>query len=160
MKNFNLIILIFLVSACKNENTPVAEDPDSGSTFENFDWLLGNWQRSNEKEDRETVEIWNKKNANEYKGLGFTLQNKDTIWKEEIRLIKSDSSWNFEATGEGETNSTIFKLSRIDNERFIAENEENEFPKVIEYYKNGNNLHALIAGGGREILFEFENIRK
>lgn len=125
---------------------------------EDFDWLLGNWQRINEQEGRQTFESWQKINDAEYEGLGFTLQNGDTIWQENIRLIKSDSGWNFEAIGKAETNPTIFRLTKIEKESFFSENELNEFPKKIHYYKSEDNLNATISGGGEEVLFEFKKV--
>lgn len=125
---------------------------------EDFDWLLGNWQRINEQEGRQTFENWQKINDAEYEGLGFTLQNDDTIWQENIKLIKSDSGWNFEAIGKGETNPTIFRLTRKEKESFVSENELNEFPKKIHYYKSKDNLNATISGGGEEVLFEFKKV--
>lgn len=144
MKQLLFLLLLPLLISCNQ-----AED---------FDWLLGNWQRKNEQEGRQTLENWQKKSDSEYIGLGFTLQNGDTIWQERIRLIKSDNGWNFEAIGKGETSPTIFKLTRIEKESFVSENEQNEFPKKIYYYKNKDDLNAIISGGGEEVLFEFKKV--
>ena len=46
---------------------------------ESFDWLVGEWQRTNEKEGRETFEMWNKVTDYEYSGFGVTLQDGDTL---------------------------------------------------------------------------------
>ncbi|NOQ27051.1 MAG: hypothetical protein GQ564_16945 [Bacteroidales bacterium] len=161
MKNKMIIILIialvvFIVS-CKNSPTDKSNSESSALT-ENFDWLLGRWHRINEKDGMETYEIWNKINNTKYVAIGFTLQNSDTIWKENIKLIKSDEDWNFEVIGKGESNPTIFKLTEIDKESFTCENEMNEFPKKIKYFKNENNITAVISGGEMKIPFEFERL--
>ncbi len=38
---------------------------------DNFDWLLGDWQRSNEKAGMETYESWKKISSTEYLGHWF-----------------------------------------------------------------------------------------
>lgn len=161
MKNKMIILLIiamvvFIVSF-KN-NPTVKSNSESSTVTENFDWLLGSWHRINEKDGKETYEIWNKINNTEYIGVGYTLQNSDTIWKENIKLIKSDKDWNFEVSGMGESSPTIFKLTKIDIESFTCENELNEFPKKIKYYKNENKITAVISGGDMKIPFEFERL--
>lgn len=128
------------------------------SAIEKFDWLVGNWERTNEKPDRQTYESWQKINELEYRGIGFTLQQNDTIWKEDIRLIKLKNNWNFEVRGKDDSTPTIFKLVNIEKRKFICENQENEFPKKIEYAKEGDKIRAIISGGEMEIPFEFEQI--
>jgi len=123
-----------------------------------FDWLLGSWERTNEKKDRRTYEYWNKKSNIEYIGLGFTLQNQDTIWREKMRLIKSNEHWNFEVKIEDDTLSTNFKLTDIEDDNFTCKNAVNEFPKKIHYFKAGDKVKAIISGGDMSIPFEFTRI--
>lgn len=125
---------------------------------ENFDWLIGQWVRVNDSEGNTTYEFWEKKSKTEYTGLGFTIQQSDTVWKENIGLQKKDGTWNFEVFGMTDSKPTIFLMSSFENDRFVVENKENEFPKKIEYRLVDNNLHAVISGGGPEILFEFEKM--
>ena len=120
------------------------------------------WQKARKQNNRSVwrncAPLWNKINNTEYLGIGFTLQNNDTIWKENIKLIKSNEDWNFEVAGKGETSPTIFKLTNIDNDSFTCENELNEFPKKIKYFKNENKIIAVISGGEMKVLFEFERL--
>lgn len=124
----------------------------------NFDYLLGNWKRSNEKEGKKTFEHWTKKSNSEYRGNGFTLLDGDTIWQENIVLMLYNGSWEYRVTGKGEEQPTVFWLTSIEKEGFTAENPENEFPKKITYRKPGEKLHATISGDDMEIPFEFEKI--
>lgn len=124
----------------------------------NFSWLLGSWQRVNEKEGRQTYEHWEKDSEDLYLGMGCTLKEGDTIWKENLKLRKSGNNWNFEVKGKGETTPTIFVLTKIEKESFVCENPENEFPKVISYQKSNLGLSAIISGGGNDIAFEFKKI--
>ncbi len=158
MKKILIIAIIILIISCQEKHKNLIEN--SKTSTENFDWLLGNWQRNNEKEGKQTFENWKKKNNSEYLGLGFTLQNNDTIWSENIKLIKSNENWDFEVRGKGESKPTIFKLTKIEKEKFTCENEMNEFPKKIVYFKNGDKIKAIIYGGDMEIPFEFERLIK
>ncbi|WP_224997922.1 DUF6265 family protein [Cesiribacter sp. SM1] len=153
-----LVMWIAFTISCKNEDTSTSTAVNEATlnTSENFDWLVGNWQSINEEEDRKTFETWNMKNDTEYKGFGFTLQNNDTVWQEHVRLVKSETGWNFEVTGKGESKPTVFKLTNVERESFACENQENEFPKKIVYAKAGNKIKAVISGGSMEIPFEFE----
>ncbi|MCU4164954.1 DUF6265 family protein [Carboxylicivirga caseinilyticus] len=145
-----IVILLILSVSCKNRPT---------ESKDNFDWMLGSWIRTNEQENRLTFENWEKHSDSEYTGFGFTLENNDTIWQENIKLIKKDGEWSFDVTGQGESNSTNFKLIRIEEQCFVCENQLNEFPKIIEYSKNGDLLKATISGNNMKVDFDFEEYR-
>lgn len=149
----SLILLLFLTSFSK----PLAEQiPESKQ--EDFSWLLGSWQRINEKEGRQTFERWTKQTKERLIGMGCTLKEGDTIWKENIVLKKVDNNWHFEVTGQGEEQPTVFTLTNISETSFVCENPKNEFPKVISYAKSERGLKAIISGGGPNITFDFIKI--
>lgn len=126
---------------------------------ENFDWLMGQWVRINNSEGQTTYEFWEKKSEVEYAGIGFTMQQSDTIWKEHIYLRAKDGNWHFKVRGMNDVEPTIFQLTSIAEKRFVVENKENEFPKKIEYQLVNHHVRAVISGGGPEILFEFEKLK-
>ncbi|MDW7692631.1 DUF6265 family protein [Flammeovirgaceae bacterium SG7u.111] len=156
MKNLWVFFLVFLVLSCKSDESSTQSAPEQKAQELSFDWLVGDWQRSNEKAGKKTFETWRKKNIETYQGTGFTIQNNDTIWQEQIMLVGADDAWNFEVLGKGDTEPTVFKLTQIEKELFVCENPENEFPKVIKYAKSGDGIKAVISGGGEEVLFLFE----
>lgn len=151
---FLLILLGFFLS-CKNANPSGAFNDQPSIANENFDWLIGNWERTNEEEGKETFENWVKVNQMEYHGFGFTMEHEDTIWQENMKLISRDTNWDFEVTQKGENQPTIFRLKNIEINRFDSENQDNPFPKIISYFRIRNKLHAIISGGGTEIPFDF-----
>jgi len=102
--------------------------------------------------------MWKKKNNSEYYGIGFTLQNNDTIKQEKIKLTKLNNNWILEVKVPEETESITFNLTSIGNKEFICENKEIDFPKKIQYWKNGAKINALVSGDEMEIPFEFERI--
>lgn len=150
-----LIFLIFLTcSSCKKTENLILENTESNKT--QFDWLIGNWIRKNDKDSKQTFENWKKKSSTEYLGVSYTLLNKDTIWKENVKLSKSNNTWLFAVTGKEDKEPIIFKLSKVDNSSFVFENNNNEFPKLIQYKNKGNKFSAIVSGNDMTIPFEFE----
>ena len=82
MKNSFLAVFIscFLLNACQRSSV-------------NFDWLVGNWIRTNGDDLEQTYEQWQKVSSEEYRGLGFTLAENDTVFKEELILQKVEDHW-------------------------------------------------------------------
>lgn len=148
MKKILVIFLLFGLISCNSTET---------SSNNNLDWLLGNWKRTNDKEGQQTFEHWEKVSNNEYVGLGFTLQEKDTVFKENMRLIPIDDVWNLEVTGVNEK-PTYFAFTNQTKNSFVCENPNNEFPKKIEYQFFDKKLKAKVSGGEMEIAFDFEKI--
>lgn len=157
MKNIAAFAMAILMASCNNPGTGHEKD-GALSSLENFDWLVGEWQRTNEKVGRETIEMWRKETDSQYLGFGATIQDGDTVWYEHIKLVESNNLWSFEVTGKGDTTATVFMLTKIEKGKFTSENDQNEFPKKIEYHIMGNTLKALISGGDMEIPFDFKRV--
>ena len=121
-----------------------------------FDWLLGNWKRTNDQAGQQTFEYWQNQSDTLYEGFGYTLQQGDTVWQEHIRLICEGTDWSFRVTGKGAPEPTVFLLTKIDSAGFSCENPRNEFPQQIHYQRKDKKILASIAGNGREVPFEFE----
>ena len=161
MRKITLLALILLIFSCKEKATTVIKKQEV-ETIQNFEWLLGTWQRTNEAEGKQTYENWHKKSATEYVGLGFTIKNKDTLSSEKMQLIKTSNEWNLvvSVVGKGDdTSATTFKMIKKGKESFTCENKEIDFPNTIHYEKNNKNIKALIRGGDMEILFEFKRLK-
>lgn len=137
-----------------------AADEEQINSQQTFDWLIGNWRRTNDQEDKSTYETWQKKSDSEYSCFSYTLQNKDTIWQEKVQLIKSGEGWRYDVRGEGETKPSKFKLTTIEKTGFVCENQLNEFPKFIEYNRKEENLKAKIWSDEMEVFFEFEQVKE
>lgn len=150
MKKSILIIFIGIFGAfisCKNQEPT-------------FDWLVGNWQRINDKPSENTYENWQKIAAEKYEGMGFTLKNGDTIFKENLSLLKKNEKWIFKVEGVHEK-PVLFSVEIIDKNYFKARNEKNPFPKIIAYEFDDEHLKARIADDKDEVLFIFEkNLEK
>jgi hypothetical protein len=153
-----MAVMILLFSSCTENKKSKASKIEVSKTTENFDWLLGNWKRNNEEAGKETFEVWEKTSNSEYIGLGFTMQNGDTIKQEKIKLIKLNGKWDMEVKVPEEAESIIFKMSEFDKNEFTCVNEVLDFPNKIKYWRNGDKINALVSGGDMEIPFEFEKI--
>ena len=160
MKKLFLILGVVMLSLSCNDNAKYKDESkvDSTVTEGSFDWLIGNWERTNEKDGIKTYENWVKNNNSEYIGIGFSLKENDTVSKENIRLIMSSNNWSLEVSIEDDISPTVFKVSELNNNSFTCENFENEFPNKIQYLKVENGIKAVVSGGNLEIIFEFEKI--
>ena len=152
MKNTGLTIIIllslFALTQCQQQQA------------DSFDWLLGKWQRTNETQGRETYEIWEKISPDEYAGIGFTLQNGDTIKQEKIVLKKSDGSWTLIVTPDDVPKTFYFPVIQSDATSFKCENPKLDFPKIIKYWSADNQLHATVWGNKHELSFEFNPVKE
>jgi len=152
-------VLIFSCNQSKKESLKM-EATELTEKSGNFDWLLGEWERLNEEEGKNTYENWDKISNTEYAGIGFTMQNGDTIKQEEIRLIKINEKWDLTVKVPEEIESTSFKMTNYSENEFTCENKEIDFPNKIKYWKNGNKINASVSNSEMEIQFEFKKLNK
>jgi len=111
----------------------------------------------NDRPGRNTFEHWTRISGSEYQGLGYTLRNGDTIFKETMKLHGDKGTWIFEVSGVNQ-DPTPFLVTKKAPKSFTCENEKNEFPKYIEYSLVDNMLKARIYGAGQEVMFSFEKL--
>lgn len=159
MRKILILILGVLMISCSQGKKENNKATLSIVKTENFDWLLGKWKRLNEEEGKETFENWIKVKETEYSGIGFTMQNGDTIKQEKIRLIKANDKWNLIVKVPEESGETRFSGVLHTASEFTCENNEIDFPNRIKYWKNGNRINALVSGGEMELSFEFERLK-
>ena len=148
-----------MIACNQKEKQKTAEEPTTKiETTGDFDWLLGNWIRLGEEEGKETFEYWKAISISEYSGIGFTIQNGDTIKQEEIKLIKASGKWNLMVKVPEDPEFITFNGTSFNENEFICENLELDFPNKIKYWKNGTNLKASVSNSEMEIPFEFEKL--
>ena len=141
-------------------DNPIKNDQKSTTqSTENFDWLLGNWKRTNEEKGKETFENWKKTNDTEYNGIGFTLQNSDTLSQEQMKLIQTNGKWNLLVKTPDEKDFIKFDMAELAENKFECKNDTLDFPKLIKYWKNGDKMNAIVSGDSLKLSFEFERIK-
>ncbi len=146
-----LILALFIGCGTSEEQLPV------DISVSNFDWLTGNWTRTNEEPGMTTRENWNKINDSTYTAHSYTLKGQDTLWQEFTTLSPYDGKgWYFRVKVPDQKNSTDFRLVEADAISFACENKKNKFPKRIYYKRNEQELQAEISGGGDNVSFVFK----
>ena len=139
-----------MFTMCNSKQTEKTED---------FDWILGKWQRTNDEEGRKTFENWDKISNAEYSGIGYTMQNNDTISQEQMKIVESNGKWSLLVKTHDEKDFIQFDISELQKEQFEFKNEAHDFPKSIKYWKNGDHMHALVSDDSLKLSFEFEPLK-
>lgn len=153
------LVITFIAFAFTMCNTKQNENTETTTKkSENFDWLLGKWQQTNEEKDKTTFEYWEKINDWEYNGIGFTIQNNDTMSQEKMRILETDGKWDLFVKTPEEKEFIKFEMSEIKEDRFEFKNDTLDFPKLIKYWKNGDKINALVSGDSLKLSFEFKRI--
>lgn len=117
-------------------------------------FLVGDWIRINNKKGTITYETW----KNNLSGLGYTLQKKDTVFKEILNIVTLKDSLYLKVEGVNDT-PALFKFTQQTDTSFVCENPKNEFPKKIKYYLENHQLKAEVASENFKIDFVFERIQ-
>lgn len=160
MKKLTLVIFPFIILSCNPQaQEKIADEKPETVHKKNFDYLVGEWRRTNDTKGRETFESWKKLNDSTYLGHGFTMEGNDTIWQERIVLAPVENVFHFQVKSPEDTIPTDFRVTKTTGSSFVCENQQNEFPKIIRYWKNGDNLSAEISDGQHTVPFEFSRIK-
>lgn len=152
MKYSILCFFILCILSCK-QNQP------SKDTATPFNYLVGDWERTNDKEGMTTLEHWRVVNTDLLEGHAYTLYEKDTIFNERMELSKGKESWLLKIT-EGDDKPVTFKVTSQEQNSFMAVNPDNEFPKKINYSYFDNVLSAKIAADSNEVSFIFWRVEE
>lgn len=143
-----LVFILFIIG-CEDEGRKQISN-DIGP----YDYLVGDWIRLNNREGQITYESWTKKGESVLYGIGFTIENSDTVFKETLQLKKMGKEWFYIVSGVNEE-ATSFLISEQNENSFVCINELNEFPKKIAYSYNNSLLSVTISADSTQILFQF-----
>jgi hypothetical protein len=138
--------LLFSCNGVSNEPSTGIEVPEeTESNLESLEWLNGKW--IGEHEGKIMVEEWERLNDTEFNGNGYTINEMDTNFIEQLSLIVMNDWIYYNANVTGSIGAVPFKLVSEKPNQFIFENKENDFPTRIRYtYQEPNNLHVVISG--------------
>lgn len=106
--------------------------------------FAGKWKMISDR--IEYYEEWKLINSNELTGIGFSIEDGDTILSERLFLKKFDDTWAYVAIPSNQ-NITLFALTDFSDRKFVLQNDEHDFPQKIiyEFHKDGK-LTAAIEG--------------
>lgn len=147
----SLLLLFLITISCKIDPQPIDNDTIINNEFH---WLIGDWQRLNDTNDKTTFEHWKTADSFHLTGLGYTLQQSDTIFKEDLVLYFKEKNWILEVTGVNES-PTLFTIEKFTDSSFTAVNLENEFPTHIQYTIHQDTLKAAVSNKEFEVVFNF-----
>lgn len=123
--------------------------PARNNFISEFNWLNGSWKMNTKK--GVIIESWIAFDDSTMHGKSIMVKNGiDSVQLETIALMYRNSNYYFIPTAEGQNNNKAiaFKITSFDENSFVAENPEHDFPKRIVYRKiNSDSIHAFIDGG-------------
>ncbi len=140
----------------------------AGSVFSSFgqttqkknvselEWLIGSWTRTNTKPGRSALENWRKKSDTELTGRGVILRGVDTVFVEKIKIVVKEGELYYVADVPENKSEVYFRITEIGKEQFVCENPQHDFPKNIQYRREGDVLRAVISGDGKEVEYLFK----
>lgn len=104
----------------------------------------GKWKIISDK--IEYYEEWELLSANEMVGIGFSIEEGDTVLSEQLYLKKFADQWAYVAQPVNQT-ITLFALSEYSENKFTFENKEHDYPQRIIYeFTADGKLNAATEG--------------
>lgn len=151
MKRYSVIVLVILLTlGCKTLKTE--QNP--------FLWLLGKWERQGTRPGQSAFEEWTLDSHGTLRGTGITLRGMDTVFVEKLSLVRNDKGYHYTADVPGNPEPTKFQITSYDENGFVSENPEHDFPKKITYTKTESGIVATISGDGKKIDFVFKKVEQ
>ena len=113
---------------------------NSKNEFDKLDWLAGRWE--NEHEGMKTIEIWERKNADEFQVKGLMLEGKDTVFSESINVAPKLGTIFYTVTISDQNNGkpVAFKLTENTGNRACFRKPEARFPAENHLRKNSRRF--------------------
>ena len=156
MKKIRLLFVFIIILLCGRGAKGQSSSLTTKDNLKKLDWLQGTWVRTNAKTGRTGHERWLKSPSGDLQGYGVTLNGKDTISFEKIKIkIERDTLFYVADVPENQK-PVYFRLNQITETGFACENPDHDFPKKITYQLDGIKLKASISGDGRAIDYLFE----
>lgn len=145
MKNLiSYFIIIFLLSSCYR--------PTPQQSFNDLQQLEGKWTSQNVQFN----EHWEIKSDTLMLGMGFSLQENDTAFKEELKIYYKEGIVYYAAKVGGSLQFVSFKLIEAKKNLWIFENKTHDYPNIISYkLLNNNELIAVTTNSNGNKKIEF-----
>ena len=124
-----------------------------------LDWIAGHWCA--DLGDGTVEELWLPPHGGVVLGLGRTRSSDKTTGFEYVRIVDLDGVQSYVAQPGGRPPTAFGRTAG--GERWIRfENPDHDFPQRIEYRREGDALHAEIAGpggDGKDMVIAFDYVR-
>lgn len=143
-------VIIFIIISLNEKDKSI-------SIINQMDFLLNSWVEK--REDKTIIEKWEKVSPNTIEGKSIYLDNKtkDTIFREELRLVEMLDDIYYITYIETNKDLVSFRLIdySIDNQYFRFENNKHDFPKYISYLSKSDSLFIEIGNEKKSINFTY-----
>lgn len=145
------IAAITFMTACQDKS-PAEVAPTSGVIESEISWLGGCWQTA----DGATREEWIIADATHAFAVNYTLKEDMLVFHEHARIDKREGKWTFNAYPNG-IGPSSFPYEDKGDTHITFVNVLHDYPQVIKYARDGENLKATISklGGGNPYSWDF-----
>ena len=129
-------------------------------TFKKLYTLEGTWKMNTKR--GAICEEWKKIDKNYLQNRGYMIKGSDTIVTERVALTNTKEGIFYTSTVEDQNQKQpiAFKMTGSENNMFVFENPQHDFPKRIVYkFITADSLHAFIDDGteaGKKQNFYFK----
>ena len=121
---------------------------EGNKEFKKLYKLEGTWKMNSKR--GAICEEWKKMNKNYLQSRGYMIKGSDTVVNERVALTKTSEGIFYTSTVEDQNNKqpVAFKMTKAENNLFVFENPQHDFPKRIVYhFINSDSLHAFVDDG-------------
>ena len=124
-------------------------------------WLAGCWQGEADTAAAQAFEIWSAPRADRMLGMSQTLRTGGSMF-EFMRIDSGSRGLRFVAQPGGRP-PTEFAAERVEAQRIVFANPQNDFPKYIDYRRVGDRLEARLGvmapdQDGKRALYAFRRV--
>ena len=119
-------------------------------------WLVGEWQRTDLPSGESGYEQWQATPSPGYTGIGIHDRGNDRRFEETLSIDIHEGAVHYVAKTSQNSAPVAFRLVEMREDSFTFENKSHDFPKRIDYRREGErNLIVRISGDGKTIDFHF-----
>jgi hypothetical protein len=124
-------------------------------------WMAGCWQGEAGTAAANAFEAWSMPRAGRMLGISQTLRGNASVF-EYMRIDSAEAGVMFIPQPNGKP-PTEFRAERVEALRIVFANPQNDFPKYVEYRRDGDRLEARLSAvapdqDGRRQLFAFSRV--
>lgn len=154
MRRFTLpgLLLIFLVTSCYR--------PSHRQAFEDMKMLEGKWTSV---EGVRFSESWEVINDSLLKGVGYSMNNGDTVFAEQLKIYRMGEFVLYAAKVGSNTDYIHFRLEEAGKGNWTFVNPVHDYPNIIKYsLKNDSTLVARTSNikGNKIVEFKLKKERR
>jgi hypothetical protein len=124
-------------------------------------WLAGCWQGEPGTAAADALEAWSAPRADRMLGISQTLRGTGSMF-EYMRIDRGERGLRFVAQPGGRP-PTEFAAQRVEAQRIVFTNPQNDFPKYIDYRRDGDRLEARLSAAapdqeGAHAVYAFRRV--